>query len=182
MRAYGARLPVVLGAMATVLAVLFGLQFLYARQAVVLPLSTQLRQTPGVSGQPVVRQSGGSLHIRVRLQQVPDLRATYHQLLSVVRAAAGGRTVHLRVQDSATAALRADFYRKLNFIIDQGRATGQYVQMRQAFLAASRSLGLSDAQLTVGEAHVYVALTQGSHDLYEILPLRLPAAAAGGAG
>ena len=182
MRAYGARLPIVLGAMATVLALLFGLQFLYARQAVVLPLSAQLRQTPGVSGRPVVHQSGGTLRIRVQLRQVPDLRSTYRHLQSVVRAAAGGRAVSLRVQDSATAALRADFYQKLNFIIDQGRATGQYVAMQKAFAAASRHLGLSKAQLTVGEAHVYVALTQGSHDLYEILPLRLPAATGAGGG
>jgi hypothetical protein len=180
-RAFGLRVPVVLAAAAAVLGVLFLLQFLLQRQAVSVPLATRLREVPGVMGQPAVSENGGTLDVTVRLGLVPDLPATYHRLLQA--AGADGSRVVLRVQDDPDSVLQADFDR-LNVVLDQGRATGQFVQMDAGFDREAATLHLDRYALVLGQSHIFVTLVQGSHYLYEILPLTLApgaAAATGGA-
>ena len=165
--------------MAAVLAVLFGLQFLYARQAVSLPLTTSLRQTAGVLGVREVTESSDTLGVVVKLGVVSDLRSTYEQLLQAAQQQAGGRHVDLQIQDDRSAELTADYY-KLNVILAQGRATGEFVSMQQMFMQQSQKLGLDRADVTLGNSSMFVTLVGGGHYLYQIVPLTLSGAAAGG--
>lgn len=181
MRAYGFRLPVVLASLAAVLAILFGAQFLYARQAWAVPLNAKLEGTSGVIGQPVVTTDALGLRVNVHLALVDDLQTTYHQLLQTATAGAGGRHVTLSIKDDRTAELTKD-YVTLSMILDQGRATGQFVDMEKQFSDSSRQMGLTRAQVTVDNTQMYVELVSGQHYLYDIMPLTLsPAATAGGA-
>ena len=180
MRAYGLRLPIVFASLLAVLAILFGMQFLLQRQAVSLPLNTRLRDVPGVLGQPTVSSTGSALDVQVRLALVPDLQATYQQLLAAAGAGTSAR-VNLVLVDDRTAALLAD-YDQLNVILDQGRATGQFVSMQQSFDAAGKALGLTRAALVLGQNEMFVTLVSGSAYLYEVLPLTLSSGTPGGGG
>lgn len=180
MRAYGLRVPVILASLAAVLAVLFGLQFLYARQAVSLPLTTSLQHTDGVLSVREVNESPNTLRIDVKLGVVPDLRATYEELMAAAQQQAGGRQVDLRIQDDRSPELTADYY-KLNLVLAQGRATGEFVSMQQMFTQQSQALGLDRADVTLGNTAMFVTLVGGGHYLYQIMPLTLSGAASGGA-
>lgn len=181
MRAYGLRLPVVLASMAAILAILFGAQFIYNRQALALPLNTRLHNTPGVMGQPVVTTTVNGLNVVVHLGLVDDLQTTYHRLRDIAQTSAAGRTVSLKIEDDHTPQLTND-YRTLSLILDQGRATGRFVDMQTQFAAASRQMGLTRALVTVDTTQMYVELVSGQHYLYDIMPLTLAqASAAGGA-
>lgn len=172
MRAYGVRWPVVLLSAAVTLLLLFGAQLLYARQTFAQPLNAALRSTPGVMGQPVVASDGLGLAVHVRLGLVPDLETTYLQLLHAADHAAGGRQVILTVKDNASQQL-IDDYIALTTILDQGRATGQYVAMRDQFQAAATRMHLTSADLTLDGQQMYVELVSGKNYLYRILPLVL---------
>ena len=180
MRAYGLRLPVVLAALAAVLAILFGLQFVLRRQAVSLPLATRLRDVPGVVGPPVITPGAAALDIEVHLGAVADLRSTYDALL-VAAGAGSGQRVNLQIDDTRTPALTADYY-KLNVVLDQGRATGQFVPMETAFSAESQQLQLSQASVVLGDSQMFVTLMAGSSYLYAITPLVLASGTTGGGG
>jgi hypothetical protein len=178
MRAYGMRLPVVFASMLTVLGLLFGLQFAYAVRTLTLPLTARLRATPGVVGAPVVAATPDTLHVQVRLRLVPDLRATYDQLLAIARQAAGGRRVDLEILDNRSPELTRAYY-QLNPILAQGRATGQFVPMEQMFAQESRRLGLDRADVVVGNQDIFVTLVSGEHYLYQVVPLTLGAPGGG---
>jgi len=179
-RAYGFRLPVVLASMAAVLAILFGAQFLYARQALALPLNTRLEATPGVVGQPTVTSDALGLAVEVRLGLIDDLQSTYHRLLHIAEGGAAGRHVTIQIQDNRNRQLTED-YMTLSAILDQGRATGQFVAMEKQFAAASGGMGLARAQVTVDSTQMYVELISGKNYLYAIMPLTLAAGAGGAA-
>lgn len=180
MRAYGFRLPVVLAALAAVLVILFGAQFLYNRQALAVPLNAKLESTSGVIGQPLVTSDAGGLRVSVHLGLIDDLQTTYHQLLQTAAAGAAGRHVILTIKDDRTPALTGA-YVTLSMILDQGRATGQFVDMQKQFADASRQMGLTRAQVTVDNAQMYVELVSGAHYLYDIMPLTLSSAPTSGA-
>ncbi len=181
MRAYGFRWPVVLAATAAMLIVLFGAQFMYARQAFSQPLNAALKHTPGVLGQPVVTSDALGLVVDVKLGLVPDLESTYRQLIRAAEGSAGGRHVTLKVVDHPDPQLTQDFM-NLSAILDQGRATGQFVVMERQFAAATRNMGLTRAHVTMGDQQMYVELVSGTNYLYAIMPLTLSSSAgAGGA-
>jgi hypothetical protein len=162
--------------MLALLAILFALQGVYTRRAVLLPLQRAVRRAGGVLGDSVATTPGG-LRVDVRLGLVPNLREAYLRLEGAVGAAAGGMPVSIHLEDARTPALLNDYY-ALNAIIEQGRVTGQFVQMDAELAQAARRLGLRRAQVVVGNEHLYVELVQGPHYLYEILPLYAPAPAA----
>jgi len=137
-----------------------------------------VRDVPGVTGQPEISSDGGVLDLQVHLALVPDLQATYDQLLTAAGAGSGGR-VQLQLDDARTPALVSD-YHQLSVILDQGRATGQFVSMEQAFDAEGRALGLTHDSLVLGQTQMFVTLVQGSNYLYEILPLTLSSDTTGG--
>lgn len=180
-RAYGLRLPVVLVALALALAALFGLQEVYAKQSVAAPLVTKLEKVPGVSGTPAVSRNGTTLTVRVHLGLVPDLEQTYTQLEQVANANANGRAVALVISDHRTPQLVAD-YDHLTFILDQARATGQFVPMNQQFQQAASGMGLQRASVGVSGTQIFVTLAQGSHYLYAVMPLLLTVNGGGSAG
>lgn len=171
-RAYGFRWPVVLASMVAVLAILFGAQMMYARQTLALPLNNRLAATPGVVGQPTVTTDALGLVVDVRLGLVSDLQSTYHRLLTVAAQGAGGRHVALNIEDSRTPQLSQDFM-TLSAILDQGRATGQFVAMERQFAAASAGMQLTRALVTFDSTQMYVELVSGAHYLYAIMPLTL---------
>ncbi len=166
--------------MAVVLALLFGVQFLYARQAISLPLTASLQKTSGVLSVREETPSPGSLQVDVKLGVVPDLRATYEELQTVAEQQAGGRHVDLHIQDDRSPTLTADYY-KLNAILAQGRATGEYVPMQQMFGTESQKLGLERADVTLGNSAMFVTLVGDGHYLYQIVPLTISGTASGGA-
>lgn len=172
MRAFGMRLPVVLGTLIAVLGVLFGVQFAYTQRSLAGPLVGAVRQMRGVEGVQVSAGADG-LQVLVRLGLVANLRETYRALAQRIRSAAGGMPVTIAIRDRRTPALVQDYY-ALNAIIQQGRVTGQFVPMEAALDRMRQRLGLSRAQVIVGNTHMYVELVAGTQYLYAILPLYLP--------
>ncbi len=156
--------------MLVILGILFALQFLYARQAVSLPLKQAFEQTAGVHDV-TVSQSSSGVHIDVRVGAVSNLQQTYDQLRTSAQKVLGSTSFGITVQDDPTPALQQDFY-ALNDILRQGSVTGQFVQMQQQFAAAaSKLVGLDKAEVTVGNSQMYVELVSGSHYLYRLIPL-----------
>lgn len=174
MRAYGIRLPVVLASLVAVLAILFGFQALYTQRSLAMPLQRAVKQADYVQADTVTQTAGG-LRVNVRLGLVPNLREAYRQLAARASSAAGGVAVEIGLQDTRTQRLINDYY-ALNAIIEQGRVTGQFVEMDSQLRVKAQQIGLTRASVIVGNTHMYVELVQGKHFLYEILPL-YPAAA-----
>ncbi len=177
MRAYGIRVPVVVATMIALLAILFGVQSVYTRRSVTLPLERAVRRAGGVLGDSVTATPSG-LRVDVRLGLVPNLREAYLRIEGAAGSAAGGLPVSIRVWDTRTATLVNDYY-DLNAIIEQGRVTGQFVQMDAQLQGMAAKLRLTRAQVVVGNTHMYVELVQGARYLYAILPLYAPSAATG---
>ncbi len=182
MRAYGLRLPVVLGALLLVLAALFGLQAVYAQQTMAAPLTARLEGVSGVQGTPKLEEIATGLVVDVQLGLVPDLETTYGQLESALLATPQGKAISLKVEDHRSPQLVADL-RQLDFVLAQGRATGQYVVMQQQFNQESRAMGLERATVSVSPSNsrLFVTLVQGKNYLYAIMPLTLPTSSGGGA-
>lgn len=179
MRALGIRVPVVLGAMALVLSLLFGGQFLYNRQAVDQPLTTMYRQQAGVQSVQVQSTQSG-VDIRVKLGLVTNLRQTYRQLQKRTASILNGSHFTIDLVDNRTPQLTADYY-KLDPILMEGLATGRFVTMVDRAQTLGKQLGLDRTQVIPGQQTLYVELVQGQHYLYEIIA-RQPPVAAGATG
>lgn len=168
MRAYGIRIPVVLAAMAGALLLLFGVQFIYNRQAVEQPLVSIYHDVPAVQHVALQNTSDG-LQVSISLGLVPNLASTYRTLEKQVASVVGSQHFRIQLTDKRTPELESDFY-AMNGILEQGIATGQFVSMQQAVQAKGQSLGLTRASAIVDAHHVYVELVKGKHYLYALLP------------
>jgi hypothetical protein len=180
MRAYGVRIPVVVTAMAAMLLLLFGGQFLYNQQAIAQPLVAITRTVPAVQHVQLQNTPGG-LTVQVRLGLVDNLRETYLAVENQVAGVLGSQHFNLALVDTRDQELVDDYY-QLNDILQQGMATGQFVAMKQNAEAAGRKLGLDRVDVIVDDRFVYVELVKGSHYLYQLLPRQpvLPVTSNGG--
>lgn len=168
MRALGMRVPVVMASMALVLALLFGGQFFYNRQAVDQPLLKMYHNVAAVKSVAVqTTQSGLDIHVKLGL--VPNLRQTYMKLEKQTAGILGGSHYTIDLGDTRTPALIDDYY-KLDPILMEGLATGRFVQMTQRAEALGKQVGLTRTQVIPDQHALYVELVQGKHYLYTIIP------------
>lgn len=147
---------------------MLGQQLLF-QKTVSAPLQTTFAEIPGVSAVQL-KDENGKTNVVLRLagNQI-DLSQVYTQVEQVARQRLGNRFGQVVLKDERTAALNEAFYR-MHFALQQGIATGQFVEMARAVEQEAASLGLDHFRVYVGDRHVFVQLHQDDHSLYTVLP------------
>jgi hypothetical protein len=150
--------------------VLFGGWFMYQSVAMEDPFLKQVAAIDGVS-EPYMEMKRDLAMVRVQLEPDASLSRSYREILKVGKATLGSRTVQVEVSGESSDALNA-WWSKALFDVAQAMETKQYS------LIPERLQQLAGDELTVeteiDENNVYIAIHDGPHSKYVILP-RKPA-------
>lgn len=155
------RVAVLALALALTLGALFGAQHWLFLTQTKAPLQTEIRRLHGVTAV-TLNLTASSPSVTVRLGNVSNLQSTYQTISQKIHSLAPGAT--LKVQGTSDAAL-ANAAQVLSFAIEQGIATGQFVQMRKDVLSEAAKLHIT-AKVYVDSKYVYVALYDHSRSAY----------------
>lgn len=165
MRLQPRRVAVMFLSMIVVVGVLYGLQrWVYVSQTR-NPLSEALKHSPVVQ-KVTLNLAASTPTVTATLKNVPDLMTTYHELQETLRGYV--LNAQLEVLGHPDAKLHSA-YESLSFPIEQGLATGHFVQMQSAVMNDTRRLGVQ-AKVYIDAQNVYLALYDTSHAAYYIYP------------
>lgn len=154
-----------LGAMLATFFLLWGGTQLNRMAHIVLPMRQDIARIPGVMAVSTEADAqNGDMVIRVRLARVPDLMATLSAIRAEIPPALG--PYRLQIEDRPDGRLTALLQRD-TFIVEQGLATGHFVAMENALLAAGRSAGVTTGVEMDANA-VYLALFDPHHYEYAV--------------
>jgi hypothetical protein len=131
---------------------------------VILPLRQSLRAVRGVESVSI-RDVNGETELVVRLAPVPDLMATVEAIRARVSPDVGPYTLDLVYPSDARleALVQTD-----TFVVEQGFATGQFVQMEKTLVANGRAAGVT-TRVQMDGNDVYLSLFDGhGHYRYAI--------------
>lgn len=173
---FGLRIPIVALAFIAVLAIAIGGQWLFYRTQVAVPLETGFEKIPGVAGV-TLEKAGSRTDLFVHLTPSADLAETYRLLESIGQKVLGSDLGAVHIVDDRTPELTAAYHR-LHFAVQEGAATGRFVEMAGRVDRLAVQTGLDEHRLVVGDRYLFVQLRSGSHWLYAVVP-RPEAAAAG---
>ncbi len=153
MRLQVRRVAVLAIALAVTLSVLFGVQHWLFLTQTQTPLQTQLDHLPSVRGV-TLNLSQASPNVIVTLGSVPDLETAYQAIEAKVHDLSPGAALTIKGASTQTFT-NAD--QILSFPVEQGIATGQFVEMRKDVLQDAAKLHLT-ARVYVDSQNVYLAL------------------------
>jgi hypothetical protein len=165
MRLQVRRVAVLAIALAVTLSVLFGVQhwlFLTQTQA---PLQAQLDHLPSVRGV-TLNLSQSSPNVVVTLGSVPDLESSYQAIEAKVHDLSPGAALTIKGASSSTFTTAEQV---LSFPIEQGIATGQFVEMRKDVLQDAANLHMT-THVYVDSQNVYLALYRHGQAAYFVYP------------
>ncbi|AEJ39841.1 hypothetical protein TPY_1660 [Sulfobacillus acidophilus TPY] len=161
------QLIVVFVTMLATFALLRGAQWVYLTTAVKSPLVQTMGSIPGVERVSLTPNG----EVTVVLNPSADLMTVYRQVEVVATQTLGHTPTGISMVNHANPAL-VQLANNVRFEVAQGEATGQYVAMKnqiQAMAAQSHS----QATVELGNTHLYITLRQGSHVLYDVIPIVL---------
>ncbi|HEX6971671.1 MAG TPA: hypothetical protein VF234_05595 [Limnochordia bacterium] len=168
----GLRIPIVITAFLAVLALAWGAQWFFYRTRVAAPLKTGFEGIPGVAGVSL-RPAGTRTDLWVHLTSGADLFRAYAQLEAVGREVLGADLGVIHIVDNRTPELdRA--YHALHFALQEGAATGHFVEMAERAERLASEWGLDEHRIVVGDRYIFVQLRSGARWLYAALPRRQP--------
>jgi hypothetical protein len=163
----GLKLEVVLLAFGLAAAAAFGAQAVVERYQVEGPLVRSARRVEGVRRVEMVRKAGRTDMV-VTMGPTADFRGSYRQLAELREKAHGSDGGLVVVRDNRDSRLVRALY-DLNFALQEGLATGRYVEMRTAVEQAAERLRLTRPYLWVEEGRIYVELRDDRSVLYAVL-------------
>ena len=152
--------------MVCTLGVLWGGQWLYVTTAVQSPLARSVGQIAGVQ-----RVSVQNSQVIVQMKPQANLMTVYRAVLRQVGSTPGRTPAGITVQSHADATLNS-LAGRVQFIVAQGEATGQYVAMRSNIdrLAARNH---SSATVQLGSTRLYMTFRHQGFVLYDVAPLTM---------
>lgn len=163
MRLQARRVAVLGVALTLTLGALFGMQHWLFLTQTKLPLQTQLERLPEVS-HVSLNLSSASPSVSVTLRSVPNLEETYASISKTVQHLAPGAALHISGTSDKALANAAQI---LSFPVEQGIATGQFVEMRKDVLQEASNLHVK-ARIYVDSQNVYLALYDQDKSAYFI--------------
>lgn len=164
----GIRVHIVILIFIVGLGLLLGIRQAYQYNKVDQPLSTFFADREEVVSHEI-NNLGNDMAVKVKLDQVTNLRETYRSLEEGVRKILGGQRFTLEITDARNDQLIRDYY-SLHYILQEGLATGRYTEMADAFGHAASERGVEEARVFVDSGRLYVQLVRDSNYLYELIP------------
>lgn len=165
MRLQPRRVAVMFLSMVVVVGVLYGLQrWVYVSQTR-NPLTEALKRSPVVQ-KVALNLAASPPTVTATLKNVPDLMATYHELAETLHGFVAN--AQLEVLGHSDAKLHTA-YEALSFPIEQGLATGHFVEMQSAVASEAPRLGVQ-AKIYIDAQNVYLALYDTPNAAYYIYP------------
>ncbi len=150
-----------------VLVVLFGGYYAYRQFGLDRPMTQALRAEPGVQAIRV-SDDGGTRRIEVSLGPVNDLQTTYDHLEGIVQDYVSPGHYDLVIVDHRSQYLEDTYYR-MQFLVREGLARGNYEAMYGGLQTQADQLALDSFKVYVGDGRVYLQLGKGSDYLYAVV-------------
>lgn len=149
---------------------LFGAQAFAQRETVVGPLMRMLAQIKSVQHYQVIRK-GSSTEVAVKLAPKANLESVYHQVVQTATRVISPSQLQISIQGNTDTALK-QVNRTMDFAIQQGIATGDYVKMQQRIQKDAKTAHIT-ASVSIDSSNIYLSLAQGKHNLYQVVPIYL---------
>jgi hypothetical protein len=163
----GLQVYVIIGVFLLGTALIFGVQNLVDRYEVKAPLIKSAERVDGVVQAELQKGKKGT-DLVVSLKAPQDFRDSYGKLQSILGRYLGNDAGSVIIKDSRTRSLQRS-YESLQFILQEGIATGRFAEMRAAFNREAQALGLTRHQVFVDSDHVYVAVEGGNGRLFDVI-------------
>jgi len=172
---YALKLPdvnvkLVAASLAVALALLFGGNALVRVTRVSIPVERALGHMAEVKSHSIESTPYGAV-LNVELVDVSDLSETFRSLTMAAAHLAGQDGVWIRIADSRDDTLR-DVYYRLHFSLQEAIATGSFEDLERRSEESAREAGLTGARVVVDSEYVYVSMSHGESQLYEVVPRR----------
>ncbi|MEA4884609.1 MAG: hypothetical protein VB144_13340 [Clostridia bacterium] len=168
MKSTGVHIRTVAASLAIALVLLFGGREVFIRTSVARPLRIALASMPEITSHSTEATRKGMV-LSLRLEGVNDLEETMKRASWAASAATKRDDITIRILDSRDDALR-EAYHRIHFVIQEAISTGSFASMESRAQAIAKAAGVSSCRLWVDEECVYIALSNGSHELYEVAP------------
>jgi len=165
MRPQARRIAVAILALAATFAVLFFAQRLLFATQTQAPLKQRLLTVPQVESVSLELSASPQV-VLVTLGRVADLHETAQTLTEKIKAFAPEATLRVRGHADATLSSAEE---DLSFPVQQGLASGQFVEMRQEVLQEAMKLQVT-ARIYIDANDVDLALYDRGHAAYYIYP------------
>lgn len=172
-------IKLVAASLAVALVLLFGGNAVFRMTSVSIPVERLLRPMAEIKSHSIEETPYGTV-LDIELADVTDLSETFRKVALAAARLAGRDGVWIRIRDSRDAALR-DVYYRLHFSLQEAIATGSFGEMERRAEQAASEADLADVSIVVDSDYVYVAMSHGASQLYEVVPRRPYEAAASGA-
>lgn len=163
----GLQVYVIIGVFLLGTALIFGVQSLVDRYEVKAPLIKSAERVDGVVQAQLQKGTKGT-DLVVTLKAPQDFRDSYGKLQGLLGRYLGDNGGSVIIKDSRTRSLQRS-YESLQFILQEGIATGRFAEMRSAFNREAQALGLPRHQVFVDSEHVYVAVEGGNGRLFDVI-------------
>jgi len=163
-------LKLVAASLVVALALLFGGNALVQMTRVSMPVERALRQMAEVRSYSIESTPYGAV-LNVELGNVSDLSETVMEVTTAAAHLAGRNGVWIRIADSRDDTLR-DVYHSLHFSLHEAIATGSFEDLERRAEQSAREAGLAGARVVVDSEYVYVSMSHGASQLYEVVPRR----------
>lgn len=148
--------------------VLFGGWFLYDSLAMEDPLSRIVQQQPGIEHSKI---DIGSRTVTIELTPAPDanLREIYKSISEQGSSIIGDRNVNLVVSDTSSSELDR-WWSSALFDVAEAMESKHYAAIPTALEAKKTSYPGLAVSTEMDDRYVYVHMTDGAHDKFELLP------------
>ncbi|NMA61315.1 MAG: hypothetical protein GX956_05465 [Firmicutes bacterium] len=154
---------------AIVLALGLGFQYVHQATQVLIPLSKELQELPGVEK---VEISKGTLPnrshtvVQLRLDKEVPLALSLGQVYRVLESS--GSSCVIELEDTATVEL-LELFQKVQLLVEESIMTGEFNLLEARVQALTTSEGL-EWELGVDRNFVYLRLQDSTHLLQRVIP------------
>ena len=163
-------IKLVAASLSVALVLLFGGNALVRMTSVSMPVERLLGPMTEIKSYSVERTSYGTV-LDIELSGASDLPETIRKVTLAAARLAGREGVWIRIRDSRDDIL-SDVYYRLHLLLQEAMATGSFAEMERRVEETAHASGISDARIVVDSEYVYVSMSHGANQLYEVLPRR----------
>lgn len=163
----GIRIPVVIIIIVLVLAVLFGIQYIYHKINVEQPLFKLYSQTKAVQKFDIDNKSGSTI-VNIDLKHTDNLGKTYQQIYQTTANVLGKNGFKLNIKDSRSPELESAYY-DMQFIINEALVRGNFSQMENVIEEKAAQAGVT-SRVFIDNQNIYIQLDKNKKYLYEVVP------------
>ncbi len=167
MKLPGVNIKLVAASLAVALVLLFGGHAVFRMTSISIPVERRLRLMAEVKSHSIELTPYGTV-LDVELADVTDLSETFRKMELAAARLAGRNGVWIRIRDSRDETLRDAYYR-LHFSLQEAAAQGSFAQLESRAEQVAREAGLSDFRIVVDSDYIYVAMSNGASQLYQVV-------------